>query len=123
MKHSLKEKFDGSKPIAVLDFRRSFNKSADQNQVGGGAAARLMPYCLKGPAKDEYISYLKEAPALKPLYPYMVKYLLKTNASPGPVGVGSWVWVFVGFCKNPISSERGKVEGFGGLCVYIRHGK
>jgi hypothetical protein len=81
MKHSLEEKFDGSEPIAVLDFLRSFKESADHNQVGEGAAARLMPYFLKGSAKEEYRSYLKEVPASKPLYPYMVQYLLETYAS------------------------------------------
>ena len=81
MKHSLEEKFDGNEPIAVLDFLRSFKESADHNQVGEGAAARLMPYFLKGAAKEEYRSYLKEVPASKPLYPYMVQYLLETYAS------------------------------------------
>jgi hypothetical protein len=47
-----------------LDFLRSFRESADHNQVGEGAAARLMPYFLKGAAKEEYRSYLKEVPAV-----------------------------------------------------------
>jgi hypothetical protein len=81
MKHSLDEKFEGSEPIVVLDFLRSFKESADHNQIGEGATARLMPYFLKGAAKEEYQSYLKEVPASKPLYPYMVQYLLETYAS------------------------------------------
>jgi hypothetical protein len=81
IKHSLEETFDGNKPIAVLDFLRSFKESADHNQVGEGAATRLMPYFLKGAAKEEYRSYLKEVPASKPLYPNMVQYLLETYAS------------------------------------------
>jgi hypothetical protein len=81
MKHSLEEKFDGNEPIAVLDFLRSFKESGDHNRVSEGAAARLMPYFLKGAPKEEYRSYLKEVPASKPLYPYMVQYLLETYAS------------------------------------------
>jgi hypothetical protein len=69
MKHSLEETFDGNEPIAVLDFLRSFKESADHIQVGEGAAARLIPYFLKGAAKEEYRSYLKEVPASKSLYP------------------------------------------------------
>jgi hypothetical protein len=64
-----------------LDFLPSFKESADHNQVGEGAAALLMPYFLKCAAKEEYRSYLKEVPASKPLYPYMVQYLLETYAS------------------------------------------
>ena len=78
MKHSLEEKFDGNEPIAVLDFLRSFKETADHNKVSEGAAARLMPYFLKGAPKEEYRSYLKEVPAGKPLYPHMVQYLLET---------------------------------------------
>ena len=81
MKHSLEEKFDGNEPIAVLDFLRSFKETADHNKVSEGAAARLMPYFLKGAPKEEYRSYLKEVLAGKPLYPHMVQYLLDTYAS------------------------------------------
>jgi hypothetical protein len=40
-----------------------------------------MQYFLKGAAKEEHQSYLKEVPASKPLYPYMAQYLLETYAS------------------------------------------
>jgi hypothetical protein len=30
--------------------------------------------------------------------------------------MGFWVWVFVGVCKNPIPSKRGKGVGF---CVFF----
>jgi hypothetical protein len=72
---------DRSEPIAVLDLPRYFNESADHNQVREGAVARLMPYFLKGAVKEEYRSYLKEIPASKPLYPYMVQYLLESYAT------------------------------------------
>jgi hypothetical protein len=52
-----------------LDFLRSFKESADNNQVGEGAAALLMPYFLKGAAKEEYPSYLKEVPAREAALP------------------------------------------------------
>jgi hypothetical protein len=80
MKHSFEEKFDGTEPIAVLDFLFSFEETADHNRVSEGAATRLMPYFLKGAPREGYRSYLKEVSASKPLYPYMVQFLLETYA-------------------------------------------
>ena len=59
---TLEEKFDGDEPIAILEFLRSFKESADHNRISEGAAARLLPYFLKGSAKEEYKSYLKRGP-------------------------------------------------------------
>jgi hypothetical protein len=36
--------------------------------------------------------------------------------------MGFWVWVFVGVCKNPIPSKRGKGVGFWVFCVFSRYG-
>jgi hypothetical protein len=38
--------------IDVLQFLRTFNEAADHNRVSEGAAARLIPYILKGIAKE-----------------------------------------------------------------------
>jgi hypothetical protein len=40
-------------PIEVLQFPQTFNEAADHNRMSEGAAARLIPYFLKGIAKED----------------------------------------------------------------------
>jgi hypothetical protein len=54
LKHAIEETFGGEERIEVLHFLRTFKESADLNRVSEGAAARLIPYFLKGPAKEGY---------------------------------------------------------------------
>jgi hypothetical protein len=81
LSHSIEEKFDGSEPIAILDFLKSFKEAADHNCVSEGAAARLLPYFLTGLAREEYRSAMKELPSNWSMYPRMVQRLLETYAS------------------------------------------
>jgi hypothetical protein len=48
--------------------------------VSEGAAARLIPYFIKGIAKKGYRAQLGDVPATMPKYPFMVQYLLDTDA-------------------------------------------
>jgi hypothetical protein len=49
-------------------------------RVSEGAAARLIPYFLKGIAKEGYRAQLGDVPATMPKNPFMVQYLLETYA-------------------------------------------
>ena len=80
LKHAIEEKFGGEEPIEVLQFLRTFKEAADHNRVSEGAAARLIPYFLKGIAKEGYRAQLGDVPAKMPKYPFMVQYLLETYA-------------------------------------------
>jgi hypothetical protein len=80
LKHSIEDKFSGDEPIEVLQFLRTFKEAADHNRVGEGAAARLVPYFLKGMAKEGYRAQMDEAPSGMPKYPFMVQWLLETYA-------------------------------------------
>jgi hypothetical protein len=44
--------------------------------VSEGAAARLIPYFLKGIAKEGYRAQFGDVPVSMPKYPFMVQYLL-----------------------------------------------
>ena len=84
LSHTIRaRKFDGSEPIAVLEFLRSFRDACNHNGVSEAAAARLLPYFLEEPVvgdarnnlslwEDEFI----------PLYPRLVAWLLDENATP-----------------------------------------
>jgi hypothetical protein len=82
LKHAIPpdDRFSGDDPIEILGFLRTFKESADHNEVGEGAAARLIPYFLTGTAKEGYRAQLDEVPPGMPAYPYMVQYLLETYA-------------------------------------------
>jgi hypothetical protein len=80
LKHSIEDKFSGDEPIEVLQFLRTFKEAADHNRVGERAAARLVPYFLKGMAKEGYRAQMDEAPSGMPKYPLMVQWLLDTYA-------------------------------------------
>jgi hypothetical protein len=80
LKHAIEDRFGGEEPIEVLAFLRTFKEAADHNDVGEGAAARLLPYFLKDAAKEGYRAHMDEAPLGMKLYPYMVQYLLATYA-------------------------------------------
>jgi hypothetical protein len=80
LKHAIEETFGGEEPIEVLQFLRTFKEAADHNLVSEGAAARLIPYLLKGIAKEGYRAQLGDVPATMQIYPSMVQYLLKTYA-------------------------------------------
>jgi hypothetical protein len=67
----------------VLQFLRTFEEAADYNRVSEGAAARLIPYFLKGIAKEGYRAQLGDVKATMPKYPFMVQYVLETNAVDG----------------------------------------
>jgi hypothetical protein len=81
-KHAISpdDRFSGDDPIDILGFLRTFKESADHNEVGEGAAARLIPYFLTGTAKEGYRTQLDEVPPGMPAYPYIVQYLLETYA-------------------------------------------
>jgi hypothetical protein len=64
----------------VLQFLQTFNEAADHNRVSEGAAARLIPYFLKGIAKEGYRARLGDVAVSMPKYPFMVQYLLETYA-------------------------------------------
>jgi hypothetical protein len=76
----LEDKFGGYEPIEILSFLRTFKEAADHNDVGEGAAARLIPYSLKDAAKEGYRVHIDETPPGMLQYPYMVRYLLETYA-------------------------------------------
>jgi hypothetical protein len=80
LKHAIEDKFGGEEPIEVLQFLRTFKEAADHNRVSEGAAARLIPYFLKGIAKEGYRAQLGDVPVAMPKYPFMVQYLLETYA-------------------------------------------
>jgi hypothetical protein len=80
LKHAIEDKFGGEEPIEVLQFLRTFKEAADHNRVSEGAAARLIPYFLKGIAKEGYRAQLGDVPVKMPKYPFMVQYLLETYA-------------------------------------------
>jgi hypothetical protein len=80
LKHSIEDKFSGDEPIEVLQFLRTFKEAADHNRVGEGAAARLVPYFLKGMAKEGYRAQMDETPLGMPKFPFMVQWLLETYA-------------------------------------------
>jgi hypothetical protein len=48
LKQAIEETFGGKEPIEVLQFLLTFKEAADHNRVSEGAAARLIPYFLKG---------------------------------------------------------------------------
>jgi hypothetical protein len=62
-KHAVKDRFGGDEPIEVLAFLRTFKEAADHNDVGEGAAARLIPYFLKDAAKEGYRAHMHEIPS------------------------------------------------------------
>jgi hypothetical protein len=64
----------------VLQFLRTVKEAANLNCVSEGAAARLIPYFIKGIAKKGYRAQLGDVPATMPKYPFMVQYLLDTDA-------------------------------------------
>jgi hypothetical protein len=64
----------------VLQFLRTFKEAADHNRLSEGAAARLIPYFLKGIAKEGYRAQLGDVPATMQKYPFMFQYLLETYA-------------------------------------------
>jgi hypothetical protein len=80
LKHAVEDRFGGEDPIEVLAFLKTFKEAADHNDIGEGAAARLIPYFLKDAAKEGYRAHLDETPSGMPYYPYMVQYLLETYA-------------------------------------------
>jgi hypothetical protein len=80
LKHAIEENFGGEEPIEVLQFLRTFKEAADHNRVSEGAAARLIPYFLKGIAKERYRAQLGDVPETMPKDPFMVQYLLETYA-------------------------------------------
>jgi hypothetical protein len=80
LKHAIEGKFGGEEPIKVLQFLRTFKESADHNRNSEGAAARLIPYFLKGIAKEGYRAQLGDVPVAMPKYPFMFQYLLETYA-------------------------------------------
>jgi hypothetical protein len=79
-KHAIEDKFGCEEPIEVLQFLRTFKEAADYIRVSEGAAARLIPYFLKGIAKEGYRTQLGDVPVSMTKYPFMVQYLLETNA-------------------------------------------
>ena len=80
LKHAVEDRFGGDEPIEILAFLRTFKEAADHNDVGEGAAARLIPYFLKDAAKEGYRAHMDETPVGMMIYPYMVQYLLETYA-------------------------------------------
>jgi hypothetical protein len=80
---TVEDKFGGDEPIEILSFLRTFKEAADHNDVGEGAAARLIPYFLKDTAKEGYRAHMDETPSGMLQYPYMVQYLLETYALDG----------------------------------------
>ena len=80
LRHAVEDKFGGDEPIEILSFLRTFKEAADHNDVGEGAAARLLPYFLKDAAKEGYRAHMDDVQSGIPLYPYMVQYLLETYA-------------------------------------------
>ena len=47
---SIKSKFDGSDPIAVLKFLAQFKEAEDRNGISEGAARLILPNVLQGKA-------------------------------------------------------------------------
>jgi hypothetical protein len=82
LKHAIPpdDRFSGDDPIEIMGFLRTFKDSADHNEVGEGAAARLIPYFLTGTSKESYRAQLDEVPPGMPAYPYLIQYLLETYA-------------------------------------------
>jgi hypothetical protein len=80
LKHTIEEKFGGEEPIEVLKFLRTFKEAAGHNRVSEGAAARLIPYFMKGIAKEGYRAQLGDVPVKMPKYPFIAQYLLETYA-------------------------------------------
>jgi hypothetical protein len=80
LKHAIEETFGGEEPIEVLQFLRTFKEAADHSRVSESAAARLIPYFLKGIAKEGYRAQLGDVPVSMPKYSFMVQYLLETYA-------------------------------------------
>jgi hypothetical protein len=64
----------------ILSFLRTFKEAADHNDVGEGAAARLIPFFLKDAATEGYRAHMDETTSRMLQYPYMVQYLLDTYA-------------------------------------------
>ena len=58
LKHAVEDKFGGDEPINLLSFLRTFKEAADHNDLGQGAAARLIPYFLKDAAKEGYRAHM-----------------------------------------------------------------
>jgi hypothetical protein len=71
LKYAIEETFGGEEQIKVLQFLRNFKEAADHNRVIEGAAARLIPYLLKGIAKEGYRAQLGNVPVSMPKYPFM----------------------------------------------------
>jgi hypothetical protein len=78
LKHAIEDKFGGKEPIEVLQFLRTFNEAADHNLVSEGAVAPVIPYFLKGIAKEGYRAQLGDVPVSMLKHPFMVQCLLET---------------------------------------------
>jgi hypothetical protein len=73
LKHAVEDKFGGDEPIEIISFLPTFKEAADENDVGEGAAARLILYFLKDAAKEGYRAHMDETPSGMLQYPYMVQ--------------------------------------------------
>jgi hypothetical protein len=76
LKHAVEDKFGGNEPTEILSFLRTFKEAADHNDMGEGAAARLIPYFLKDAAKEGYRAHMDGNPLIMFQYPYMVQYII-----------------------------------------------
>jgi hypothetical protein len=72
LKHAITpdDRVSGDDPTEILRFLRTFKESADHNDMGEGAAARLIPYFLTGTAKEGYRAQLNEVPRGMQAYPF-----------------------------------------------------
>lgn len=73
--------FDGSKPIAVLEFLANINQQFDENAITEGLAILLLPRLLEGEAKDTFLAYADTGICGlggASTYPEAVQYLLRT---------------------------------------------
>jgi hypothetical protein len=77
------DRFSCDDPIDILGFLRTFKESADHNEVGEGAATRLIPYFLTETAKEGYRTQLDEVQPVTRACPCLVQYLLETYTLDG----------------------------------------
>ena len=89
MAHSFRaEYFSGKDPVEIHEFLQNFQVAADQNGVGEGAAAKLLPSFMDDPAGAEIRGNLsrwereRKSASPIPLYPRAMAWLLKRYAKP-----------------------------------------
>jgi hypothetical protein len=63
LKHAVEDKFGGDQPIEILSFLRTFKEATEHNDVGEGAAARLIPCFPKYAAKEVYRAHMDDTPS------------------------------------------------------------